>query len=205
MKKETKIEWYEYAQYFCYDAYLLICYLELPEHIKEDLSKEHNFNKVIGNTNFHLCPHNQDLIIPIIYNYQHSIELFCKGLIIFKGRIIKKENKIFYTHNLEKIYKLILDRYKKEIKGNNNLREKLDTLNKIIQNFQNKFGFITRYKYPEDRYGNLTLFYKNLRELSTIKSLQIIKNSLIETYKLFNETGYEIMLLDKNLKSKKYD
>jgi len=206
-KKGAKIKWYEFAHYFCYLAYLSICYLNISERDKEKLSKDYGLNKVIGNKNFHLYPHNEDLIIPIIYNSRHAIELFWKGLIRFKGKITeeeirlkngdtKKENEIFYSHNLEYIYLVMKNRYKKKIEENKEFEKSLKKLEKISKKFERMLGKIDKLnvmtKYPESKGGNITLSQKDIRKIITNKELKSIKQNLQEAFCLFKEIGSQI-------------
>jgi len=206
-KKGAKIEWYEFAHYFCYLAYLSICYLNISERDKEKLSKDYGLNKVIGNKNFHLYPHNEDLIIPIIYNSRHAIELFWKGLIRFKGKITeeeirlkngdtKKENEIFYSHNLEYIYLVMINRYKKKIEENKEFEKSLKKLEKISKKFERMLGKIDKqnmmFKYPENKKGGKSLFQRDLRKISTNKNLEDFKQNLEKTFCLFNKIGSQL-------------
>jgi hypothetical protein len=176
----NKWKWWEYAQSFSLLSNLVLDYLLLPQNEKR-LSKAIGLEKSFRSLTYQ----NSDLIIPILFNIRHGLELFLKGVARKKFNISSKDlsNQNKYGHNLSNLYKELLKRAGKQ--NENKLLEKLQKLGIYVQKYH-RFDIP---KYPEDKNGYITLSVKDIKKLITTKNIKNIKDDLKKIYKKFNDIG----------------
>ncbi len=159
----------------------------------------------------------KDLIIPILYNVKHGIEIFVKTISL----IIDEEYD--EGHNIKELFGKLKRKFKKVKlqpckKGGNVitsetiddfpkklkeieklvnefyfveiLREKLDK-NFVIHDKQNDI-----FRYPDNK-ASVKINWEVVLPKFNEKDIQSLKNKIDKLYELFNETGYIITILQK--------
>ena len=165
----------------------------------------------------------KDIFTPIVFNIKHGIEVFIKTLLVIK---FNHHNKKYNIHNVEKLFKELIQNVSQEIKpikfGGDEITQdnidkipsKLEEIRKYIFkyylcNFINKGKKIINicdYENDVFRYPDNKSYLRVDDKLIDIDIINELKNDAIHIHDLFNELGY-IFLVDKDyndyLKEKK--
>ena len=182
----NKWRWYYYAQ-----SYFLLANLAC-QHLSDPHDK---YSKAIGAEELFpsLKYNNKDLIIPIIFNIRHGIELFLKGIMRqLKVPLPHQEEKSRSGHNLQKLYNKLIENIGDKKELNSSMLSLLKELESLIEKWKTFAGYDDPqnifFKYPEEKKeGHITLRQEEINENS--KKLCDIKKDLIFFYKKFNEIG----------------
>jgi len=206
--KAGKYDWLSFSQ-----SYLLIAKLGCQEIIKPCHNKA-------DHTNFNFEYNIEELIIPVFYNVKHGIEIFIKTINIIayskydEGHDIKE---LFAC--LKKKLKSIYLRPFTDCKGNkitqediNNLPEKLDDIQRLIDEFYNldllkkKIGghfiiFDTKndiFRYADNK-ANIQIKWEKFLDKFKGEDIKILKEKIDKIYTLFNDVGflYDVFLNKK--------
>ncbi len=188
----NKWRWWDFAQYFGLLSNLSLDYLMLSK-------EEKKLSKAIGAENAFpsVTYDRRELIVPILFNIYHSLELFLKGIARKKFKFSDRDLSGRYSHKLKELYYDILNcAYKREEKR---LLKKLKKLAVYI----NRYNGFNSSRYPFDPEGRITLSAEELKKLSTLKNIKSTKKDISRIYQTCNDIGAFIYKKEKNMRRTK--
>ncbi|MBI5077122.1 hypothetical protein HZB94_01955 [Candidatus Falkowbacteria bacterium] len=120
----NKWRWYYYAQSYFSLAHLACQYLlDSDKKYSKAISSEKSFSSLKYN--------NRDLIVPIVFNIKHGIEVFLKGIIKqLNIPLPHQEKKGEHGHDIKYLYNKLIDN--KAIQNKPDLFKRLNQLIDII-------------------------------------------------------------------------
>lgn len=128
------------------DRQVVISNFEITEEYYNEQTKYSDFN----------------IIIPILFNYYHGLELIIKAALEQIGKLEKDR------HNIENLIKKLKEEYKEDERFINYVVEKIDKPIQIVTKFQtdnnqiNGFSVYEALRYPDNKSENKLINYESL-------------------------------------------
>jgi hypothetical protein len=204
MKKNNKYDWLFFSQ-----SYLNIARLACEELIE----KKHGKLGLRSRWEYHL----EELIVPILYNVKHGIEIFIKTIsIIIDGKHdeghnikelfekLKEKIKVLKSQSSQEkgfiITQEMIENFPKNLDKIEGIVNEFYSVEMLIKKLENNFEVYDKkndiFRYPDNK-ANIKIEWCAVLSKFQKKEILELRDKIENLYQLFNETGDIIAILQK--------
>lgn len=177
-------------------ATVILCKELKNSYISPQNTLNNNTQRIGKKCGFTSSNPDYELLMPIVFNMKHAIELYLKSLIM----IFEKENKYPQTHNLIELLDKFLSILKEKKLNGNTIKLLNYKIRKIIERYHFGIYAFTRKKDRPDLYNEAERFpeYKNIKCYEIKKLYTKVDRNLI------NKIESDCISLRNDLRDKVY-